>query len=130
MSQTGDQADLTALIEEAVAAYNAQDFDRYEQYFVEDLRFCHHNRGFAFDERAPLIDTLRTFAADLIPDRRLGPATRLTQAGNVVVREQQWGGTAIADVPGMAAKGETITLDLCSVFVFDGDRVSEYHDYG
>jgi hypothetical protein len=84
MRQTGDQAGLTALIKKAVEAYKAQDFDRYERYFVPDLRFCHHNRRFAFDERVPLIETLRMFAADLIPDRRLGPATRLLQAGNVV----------------------------------------------
>ena len=130
MNESSQQADLTAVIERAVEAYNAQDWDRYQQFFVEDLRFCHHNRGFAFDTRAELIDTLKVFAADLIPDRRLGPATRLVRNGNVVVREQPWSGTAAADVPGIAAEGESFTLDLCTVYVFDGDRVREYHDYG
>jgi hypothetical protein len=130
MTQSGDQPDLAALVEEAVDAYNAKDFDRYEKYFAEDLRFCHHNRGFGFDDRAALLETLRTFANDLMPDRRMGAATRLVQAGNVVVREQPWGGTTAVDVPGIADKGETVAWDLCSVYVFDGDKVSEYHDYG
>jgi hypothetical protein len=130
MSSTQQQADLTAVVERAVEAYNAQDFDTYEQYFREDLRFCHHNRGFEFHGRKAFIDTLRTFASELIPDRAFAAATRLLQAGNVVVREQSWGGTAIADVPGIAEKGQTFSLDLCTVYVFDGDRVSQYHDYG
>jgi hypothetical protein len=96
MTRSGDQPDLAALVEEAVDAYNAKDFDRYEKYFAPDLRFCH--RGFEFDNRAALIDTLRTFATDLMPDRRMGAATRLVQAGNVVVREQPWGGTTAVDV--------------------------------
>jgi hypothetical protein len=40
------------------------------------------------------------------------------------------GGTVVADVPGMAVRGETSTLDLCSVDVFDGGPIREYHDYG
>jgi ketosteroid isomerase-like protein len=130
MPSTQQQADLTAVVERAVEAYNAADFDTYERYFTEDLHFCHHNRGFEFHGRKPFIDTLRTFAAELIPNRAFGAATRLVQAGNVVVREQSWGGTAIADVPGIAEQGQTFSLDLCTVYVFDGDRVSEYHDYG
>lgn len=123
-------SDLAAVVEKAIEAYNAQDFDAYQEFFVEDLRFCHHNRGFEFADRAAFVDTLKMFAKDLVPDRLLGPAVRVTQNGNVVVREQAWNATAVADIPGIASAGETFSLDLCSVFVFDGDRVCEYHDYG
>ena len=123
-------SDLTAIIEKAVEAYNEQDFDAYQEFFASDLRFVHHNRGFAFTDRDTFIKTLRMFAADLIPNRRLHPATRIFQSGSVVVREQEWGGTAISDVPGIASKGESFTLEFSTVYVFEADKVVEYHEYG
>jgi hypothetical protein len=123
--------DLTAVIEKAIESYNAQDWDSYQEFFVPDLQFVHHNRGFEMTDRDTFIQTLKGFASDLIPDRRLHPATRLFQSGDLVVREQQWGGTAIADVPGIAAKGETFTYDFCTVYRFGADhKVVEYHEYG
>lgn len=124
------QQDLTAVIEQVVAAYNAKDFDTYQGFFKDDLTFCHHNRGFEFDNAQGLVDVLKVFASSLMPDRHMGEATRLVQAGNVVVRQQPWGGTAQEDIPGIGAKGEQVKLDLCSVYVFDGDKIAEYHDYG
>ena len=47
----------------------------------------------------------------------------------MLVREQTWGGTAVADLPGVAGAGETFTYDFCTVYVFDGERVREYHEY-
>ena len=122
--------DLTAVIEKAIEAYNNQDFDAYQEFFAPDLHFVHHNRGFEFTDRDTFIKTLKMFVADLIPDRRLHPATRILQSGNLVVREQKWGGTAITDVPGIASKGESFTLDFCTVYVFEGEKVVEYHEYG
>jgi len=122
--------DLTAIVESAIEVYNKQDWDAYQEFFARDLHFVHHNRGFEFTDRDTFIATLKTFVSDLIPDRWLYPAVRIIQSGNIVVREQKWGGTAIADVPGIAAKGETFTLDFCTVYVFDGDKVVEYHEYG
>ena len=125
------ELDLIAVVEKAIEAYNAQDFDSYQEFFAPDLRFVHHNRGFGFTDRDAFIETLKGFASDLIPDRRLHPATRIFQSGDLVVREQKWGGTAIADVPGIAAKGEAFTLDFCTVYRFGpGDKVVEYHEYG
>lgn len=121
---------LAAVVEQAIEAYNAKDFERYESFFAEDLHFCHHNRGHELHDRQSLVDTLRTFATSLIPDRQLGPAKHLVQEGNVVIRQQTWTGTAAVDVAGMAAAGETVSLDLCSVFVFDGEVIAEYHDFG
>ncbi len=122
--------ELGAIVEDAVEAYNEQDFDRYQELFVEDLYFCHHNRGFEFRDRGAFIEALEGFAADLVPDRRLGAATRMTCNGNVVVREQTWSGTAKSEFPGIAAEGESFSFDFCTVYIFDGDRVAEYHEYG
>jgi len=125
------ERDLIAVVEQAIEAYNAQDFDSYQEFFAPDLRFVHHNRGFGFTDRVTFIETLKGFASDLIPDRKLHPATRIFQAGDLVVREQEWGGTAIADVPGIAVKGETFTLEFCTVYRFGPDAgVVQYDEYG
>jgi hypothetical protein len=87
---------LLELTETLVAAYNAKDFERLAQMLSPNLKFCHHNRGFAFDTRDEFIDVLRTFASDIVPDRRLGPAVRVIASGHTVLREQTWGGTARA----------------------------------
>lgn len=125
-----NSTDLIDIVEGAIEAYNAKDFDKYESFFAEDLTFCHHNRSGEINGRQSLVDMFRVFASDLIPDRKLGPAKLVVQDGNVVIRQQTWEGTAAADVPGMVAKGETISLELCSVYTFDGSVVSSYHDFG
>lgn len=123
-------ADLTSLIEQVIEAYNAQDYERYAKYFAHDLYFCYHNHGIEFTERQQLVDALRKWATDLVPDRRLGEPTRVLATGNVVIREQAWSGTAIADVPGVAQKDASVSVDLCSIYVFDGELISQWHDYG
>ncbi len=129
-SQHPSPSRLTALVDEIVAAYNAKDFDRLAGHLDPNLVFCHHNRGFAHTSRDEFIATLRQFATEIMPDRRFGAATRVVAAGNTVIREQTWSGHARFDIPGMARAGELLQLDLCSVYVFNGELVSEYHDYG
>lgn len=121
---------LLELTETLVAAYNAKDFERLANLLSPNLKFCHHNRGFAFDTRDEFIDILRTFAGEMVPDRKLGPAVRVIASGNTVLREQTWGGTARGDIPGMARAGESFTIDIATVLVFKGEVVAEYHDYG
>ena len=106
----------TALVEQVVEAYNAQDFPRYEAFFAEDIRFCYHNHSVELEGRKQLVEMLRKAAADVMPDRRLGAPTRITQAGDVVVREQPFVGTATGDLPGLAANGASIAVDICSVY--------------
>jgi len=125
---TGPQ--LSAVVERAVNAYNAKDFEKYEQCFTDNVCFRHHNRGYEITGRRQLVDFLTTTANDIFPDRQMGPATRLLEAGNTVVREQVWTGTPTVDVEGIGAQGHPATLEICSIYVFDGDRISEYHDYG
>lgn len=124
------ETDRVATVERLVDAYNTKNWGRYALFFREDLRFCHHNRGFEFSDRATFLAAMRVFANDLVPNRTLGPAVRCVQAGDVVVREQVWSGKAIADFPGIGAAGEDVRLEICSVYVFDGDLIAQYHEYG
>ena len=127
MSETGP---LSAIVEALIDAYNTQDFARLRGFFVDDLHFCHHNRGFTLDTADEFVSLLEHFAREIVPDRRFGPRVRILESGNTVVREQSWGGLVQQDIPGMAQAGDHLQLDLCSVFIFSGDKVAEYHDYG
>jgi hypothetical protein len=130
MSGNATQSHLGKIVDGFIAAYNAKDFARCSAMLAPRFHFCHYNRGFSLDDGDTFIATLRQFATDFIPDRQFGAATRTIETGNTVVRTHSWGGTAVVDVPGMAHKGERIALDLCTIFVFDGDLITEYHDYG
>lgn len=50
--------------------------------------------------------------------------------GKVVIREQSFGGSATAYVPGVVEKGKAVSVDLCWIYVFEGQLISEWHDYG
>jgi predicted ester cyclase len=127
MSETGP---LSAIVEALIDAYNTQDFARLRGFFVDDLHFCHHNRGFTLDNADEFVSLLEHFAREIVPDRRFGPRVRILESGDTVVREQSWGGLVQQGIPGMAQAGDHLQLDLCSVFIFSGDKVAEYHDYG
>lgn len=120
----------SSIVEEAVAAYNALDYDTYATYFKPDLKFVHHNRGISHDNRDEFLAMVKMFSDDLIPDRRLGDAVRTIESGDIVMREQTYGGMPIADVEGIAKKGEEVLLEFCTVYVIDGDQIAEYHEYG
>jgi hypothetical protein len=130
VTDTHTEVDRVAIVERVIDAYNAKNWGRYALFFREDLRYRHHNRGFEFSDRATFLAAMRVFAGDLVPNRTFGPAVRCVQSGEVVVREQVWSGKAIADFPGIASAGEEVRLEMCAVFVFDGDLVAEYHEYG
>lgn len=130
MSDHSGNTRLESLAAEFVHAYNAKDFKRMRGLLAPTFYFQHHNRGFEITDPDEFIATLKQFATEFIPDRAFGTPTRVSSAGNTVVVEQPWGATANVDIPGMGNAGERISLDLCSVFVFDSERIAAYHDYG
>jgi ketosteroid isomerase-like protein len=130
MTERTAKGRLARIADDFVTAYNAKDFTRVRGFFADDLVFCHHNRGFELVGADALVALLAQFASEIVPDRQFRPATRVTEAGNVLIREQPWGGRVLKDIPGMAKAGDDLQLALCTVFVFDGDRIAEYHDYG
>jgi hypothetical protein len=130
MADQNDNTRLESLAAEFVQAYNAKDFGRLRGLLSSTFYFQHHNRGFEITDPDEFVAILKQFAGDLIPDRAFGKPSRVSCAGNTVVVEQPWGATAKVDIPGMGSAGERISLDLCSVFIFDGDKIAAYHDYG
>ena len=123
--------DPAAVVERYVEAYNAQDWAALEEVFAPDLHFEHVGRGFSFDTSAELIATLKTFAAEYLPDRSFGEATRRSVDGSTVYREHLWSGTLATDLEGFGKAGDRIADRLCAVFTVNGDgRIAEYLDYG
>jgi hypothetical protein len=47
-----------------------------------------------------------------------------------VYREQMWGGTLTADIPGFGTAGESISVRLSTVFTVRDGKIVEYYDYG
>jgi hypothetical protein len=123
--------DFAACADRIIQAYNDKDFDSLRAAVAPDLKMAHFNRGASFERADDLIDLMRAFADDLMPNRRFEPAEGVHVTGNVVVREGYWGGTAQQDLPGFAADGETLRLRLCSVMRFDDDGILvDWKDHG
>jgi limonene-1,2-epoxide hydrolase len=118
------------VVENFVTAYNALDFDAMIKLLTPDLKFAHFNRGFESSSSEELVETLRTFVNEYLPDRKLGPALRVGSVGGVVYREQMWTGTLVTDLPGFGSAGDAIEQRFCSVFVVCDGIITEYYDYG
>jgi len=130
MSTDSSSDGLSAIIDDMVNAYNEKDFERLRGFLAPQFYFCHHNRTFEHNDADDFIETLKTFASNLVPDRKLSEPESVIESGNTVVRTHTWGGLATTDIPGIGADGELIEIQLCSIYVFEGNLVTEYHDYG
>lgn len=123
--------DVAGQAERLIQAYNAKDFDAMAALIAPDLDFAHFNRAFVLNGRDALLDVLRNFAADYVPDRHFEAPERVTVAGDIVVREAWYAGTAAVDLPGFGAAGEAFRLKFCSVMRFDAQGILvEWKDHG
>ncbi|MGH9156434.1 MAG: ester cyclase [Acidimicrobiales bacterium] len=122
-------SDPRVVVDSIVEAYNAKDFARLEGLFAEDVHVVHHNRGVEAANRKELFGLFDAFGA-AFPDRQFSNRRAVNIDGETVVVQHTWGGTAAGDVPGFAAAGEKVSLDLCTVLRVQGGVVVEYHDYG
>ena len=114
-----------------INAYNAKDFTAMEAMISPSLDFAHFNRNFVMSTRDELLAVLRQFADTLVPDRHFEAPERVTEAGNIVVREGWYAGTAAVDLPGFGAAGEAFRLKFCSVMRFDENGILvEWKDHG
>lgn len=117
--------------ERLIAAYNAKDFDAMGRIMAPDIDFAHFNRDFVLTSRDDLLDVLRGFAANYVPDRHFEAPERVTAVGNIVVREAWYVGTAAVDLPGFGSAGEAFRLKFCSVMRFDdAGFLVEWKDHG
>ena len=124
-------ADVHLAAERLIRAYNAKDFDGMAAMIAPDLDFAHFNRDFVLTSRDSLLDVLRDFASKYVPDRHFEAPERVTVAGDIVVREAWYAGTAAVDLPGFGAQGEAFRLKFCSVMRFDADgMLVEWKDHG
>lgn len=122
--------DAQVVIDAFVEAYNAKDFARLEDLVADDVHVLHHNRGVEANNRKELFGLFEAFGA-AFPDRAFSNRRHAHPVGgDTVVVEHTWGGTAAGDVPGFAAAGEKVSLDLCTVATVRDGQIVEYHDYG
>jgi hypothetical protein len=123
--------DHAATSDRLIEAYNAKDFKALSALIDPDIDFAHFNRDFVLTSREALIEVLQGFATSYAPDRRFEPAVRVTVAGDIVVREAWYAGTAAVDLPGFGAAGEAFRLKFCSVMRFnDSGQLVEWKDHG
>lgn len=118
-----------AVVDAFVEAYNAKDFDRLEGIVAEDVYVLHHNRGAEANNRKELFGLFEAFGS-AFPDRAFSNRRSVNVDGSTAVVQHTWGGTAAGDVPGFAAAGEKVSLDLCTVVTVRDGQIAEYHDYG
>lgn len=123
--------DYAACANGIIQAYNDKDFDKLQSLLAPDIKMAHFNRGASYTSAEELVGVMRAFASDYMPDRQFQPAECMMVNGNTVVREGYWGGTATVEIPGFAAKGERLSLRLCSVMVFDENGILvDWKDHG
>lgn len=123
--------DVAKLAEDLIQAYNAKDFEAMSALIAPDLDFAHFNRDFVLTSRDALLDVLRQFASQFVPDRHFEAPDRVTVAGDIVVREAWYAGTAAVDLPGFGAAGEAFRLKFCSVMRFnEAGLLQEWKDHG
>ena len=102
--------DFARAADRLIEAYNAKDFGALEALIAPAIDFAHFNRDFVLTDRSALLDVLRGFAASYVPDRHFEAPERVTVAGNIVVREAWYVGTAAVDLPGFGAAGDAFRL--------------------
>lgn len=121
--------DPVAIANRWIAAYNARDFATLRTLMTDDIHIEHHNRGVSLDGPAAMLAVMEQFGA-LLPDRRFHTVRRQFAAGDTVVTELTWEGTAATDIEGFAKKGEVVRLELACLWTMREGRIAAYHDYG
>lgn len=126
---TSNKTDLVEFAETYIDAYNSGDLDRITALLAEDVRFVHHNRGVDVQGKDAARQLFETYG-QLFPGKAFSNRRSIAASGDRVFVEHTWGGTAAADVPGWAAAGETVSLDLGTFMTVRDGLLVEYHDYG
>lgn len=128
MTTPGDR-ELLTLVERFFTAYNDMDLDTFGSLLADDVHFEHHNR-FRGQGREPLLASVRDIESKM-PDRRFGKVTRWAVHGDTVYAEHGWQATPVITEPSWGWQaGVPTSMDVVSVFVFDGGRIKEWSDYG
>lgn len=121
--------DPTTVVDQFVDAYNSGDDEKLLSLCADDVFITHHNRDVTVENKAAFGELLKGFAG-AFPDKNFGNRRARYVDGSNVIVEHTWTGTAEADVPGFANKGEAARLDLCTRYTIRDGLIVEYHDYG
>lgn len=122
-------AELTKLADSYVDAYNRVDLDALGALLADDVHIIHHNRGVEVNGREAAIALYEGYG-QAFPDRQLADRTYSTIVDGQVLVQHTWSGTAAADVPGWASKGDKVSLQLSTFLHFKDGKLVDYHDYG
>jgi len=113
-----------------IDAYNAGDDERLLQVCHDAIFVIHHNRPeFGASSKAALREVLRN-SKTALANKRFTDRRALYVIGENVIVEHTCRGTAVADIPGIAKRGDSVALDLCTRFTVRDGLIVEYHDYG
>ena len=118
------------VVERFIGAYNAKDLVTIESTLAEDIRMVHRERDVDVRGRAGVMRMLAASAQGAFPDRRFHSERRRLVDGPVVVVEHTWGATAARDVPGFGRRGESVLMELCTIFTVQGGHITDYTEYG
>ena len=126
---TSTTGELTDFAERYVEAYNSGDLERIAAFLSDDVRLTHHNRGVDVQGKDAAVELFKAYGG-LFPDKAFTNRRSIQVAGDRVIVEHTWGGKAASDVPGWAAEGESVSLDLATFMTVRDGLLVEYHDYG
>ncbi len=118
------------VVQRFLAAYNAKDLTTVAGLLHEDVHVVHYGTDFDVRGRDAVVERFAQNASGAFAERRFCPPRRRLLAGEHVIVEHVWEATASTDVPGRAAAGERVTMELCTIFLVQDGVIVEYAEYG
>ena len=129
-SDPGDEGTPLGVVETFLAAYNNKDLDQITRLLADEIHMVHYGRDIDISGADQVLTLLTRSAEGAFPDRRFHSRRRRLVDGDHVIVEQAWSATAEVDVPGYARAGESVAMDLCTIFTVTAGRIVEYVEYG
>jgi uncharacterized protein (TIGR02246 family) len=119
-----------AVADAFLKAYNDKDLEALAALLHEDLHMVHYGTDFDLTGRAPIMERMTASATGALADRHFNRPRHVHEAGDTVIVEHEWEATATADVPGRAAAGERVAMELCTILTVRDGVIVEYREWG
>jgi hypothetical protein len=122
--------DPISVVNRWIAAYNAGELDVIREICADDLVLIHHNRGFRLEGPDAIVGSMEEFTA-IGDNKAFGEPILQVSDGETVTTLHPWGFDAKVDIePFQVKAGETVALDLASIWTVKDGKIVEYHDIG
>jgi hypothetical protein len=116
--------EILKCLEEFRIAYNEIDIPTLEDILARDVHWEHRNK-FKGSGRDGLIQSIIEFG-EKTPGRYFDRPIRFALKGQAIFIEQKWHATPARSDPAWGwEKGAPISMDTCSIFVFEGAKITE-----